>query len=112
MTTGEQSTDEFPTLLDILNQTEFWGRLAERVRVDDLTDNRLANVIDYLVRNAASLKFAYELDVLSVPGPNGDAASDCLDSSYSLLLAQTDIEWLEECPLMIRLRELQEERGI
>ena len=94
--------------VEILDQDDFWttdGGTA--IDLELLSDQHRANVIGWLERNAQRL-YSFTEWRLFVAGyqPTSDAASDAVDAAHSEFQALTPAKWLEETPLMKRLREL------
>jgi hypothetical protein len=95
------------SLVRRLHQGEMWvaqdGRALPLVDMDP--DHR-RNLLAWLRRNAKRLKWSEEMSLCLGPQPSGDAASDCFDAMLDRLAATPAAEWIEDLPLVARLREL------
>lgn len=105
------NSNQYARLLDLLWQEEYWGRPGQRVLVSGLEPEHVDNITYYLLRQAHSLRLEAALHVASGLEPRSDIARDMLDSARAGLHKQSAEEWLEETPLMARLRELQSQRS-
>lgn len=90
------------SLLDHLEQVTYWN--GERLRSMEPEHKR--NLLAWLMKHADSLKTAEENRFMSGPMPSGDAATDGFDDVMGELLDKDSHEWLDEKPLVVRLREL------
>lgn len=93
-----------------LDQGKVWQTADGRtLLLEEMTPRHRRNLLAWLERNATGLKFHYELAfALSGSGPNGEAAQDAFDDAVDGLMRQSDEEWLEDLPLVQRLRELEQ----
>lgn len=93
-------------LRDRLRNGEVWtdanGRTHKITRMDR---RHAANVIRFIERHADRLHDGACWDTIFWPIPRGDAASDAVDDAISQLYEVTPLEWLNEQPLVIALRE-------
>jgi hypothetical protein len=94
----------------------FWDRLHEGThwldgdgklwKLENMRPDHRRNVLAHLEKRAKGLKSQYEWSLLRGPQPHGDAACDAFDAGMTQLMEQKPITWLNEQPLVIRLREL------
>jgi hypothetical protein len=92
-----------------LYQAEVWvAQDGRELPLTAMTPEHRRNLLAFLRRNAARLKLSAEWDLALGPQPSGDAASDCFDSMCDQIARTPAAEWLEEQPLVGRLRELVE----
>lgn len=107
MATGKQEVvDATPHFLD---QGEWWRtRDGRDIRVEDMTESHVRNLIAYLHRQARRFHTASVLRMgvsLDGPlGPRGEMASYYAESEYDELCWQNPSEWLDETELLKALR--------
>lgn len=90
-----------------LYQDEVWiTKDGHTLRLVDMTPEHRQNLLAWIRRNSSRLKLSAELSLCTGPEPSGDAASDCFDSMFDEVLRTPAAQWIEEQPLVVRLREL------
>lgn len=101
-----------PTGVDILamlKQRVWWRpKDSEPARLVDLAPSHRAHLLAFLRRNAAHYKDASEWGLInSIDGSHhGDVAGDALDSMVDELMGTSPQDWIEQRPLVKRLRKL------
>jgi hypothetical protein len=94
-------------VINCLYQAEVWTTKDGReIALGDMTPEHRRNLLAWIRRRAEQLKWSAELRICAGPGPSGDAASDCFDAIFDEMLRTPAAEWIEEQPLVARLREL------
>lgn len=93
-------------LADLLGQDEVWQTRDRRlVPLEDLTRDQRAIVLRWLGARAEALQLAEEIEFLVMPMPDIDTVA------HDMLMVGDPLppgEWLEEHPLVQRLRELDD----
>lgn len=108
---GDQSEPppEGVGLLGLLDQRVWWRpKDAEPLRLEEMEPSHRAHLLAFLRRNAARYKSAEWSFLSSTGGHHGDMAGDMLDSIMDELLETKPQNWIEQQPLVKRLRKLVE----
>lgn len=106
------SVEKIPeNILDLLRQDEWWRPFEKPpVRLVDMTVSHRRNLVAWLERRAFSLhlqeSFRNAMIAVSPIGPGGDMACDAFDSMSMEHDRKDPREWLDEQPLVQKLREL------
>jgi hypothetical protein len=107
---GDQSDPppEGVGLLELLDQRVWWRpKDAEPLRLEEMEPSHRAHLLAFLRRNAGRYKRGAEWSFLgSIGGHHGDMAGDMLDSIMDELLETKPQNWIEQQPLVKRLRKL------
>ena len=97
--------------LDMLDQDQWWRtRDGATMRLEDMEPEHRANLIKLLRRRAVSYHDAAAFRLACwADGEHGDAAHDALESAMREAEQERPTRWLEEQPLMRRLRQLDQQ---
>jgi pyrroloquinoline quinone (PQQ) biosynthesis protein C len=76
-------------------------------RIEDMAPRHRENLMNWLTRNAPSIKAQYEMSLIRVMQPGGDAANDAFDKALDDLYQKDARKWMFEQPLFKRLYEVQ-----
>lgn len=89
-----------------LPQGDVWIDAHGRaLRVASMNRRHAANAVAFLERNAEHLHDAECYKLMTLPLPHGDSAQDVFDDEANRLFDTKPLDWLNEQPLMIALRE-------
>jgi hypothetical protein len=100
--------DRGPGIFELLDQNKVWVSADGRVTpLEEMNVRHRRNLILWLVKNAHSIKFRYELYLTSGPGPSGEMACDAYEQGMQALMDIPDDIWINETKLMRRLRKLE-----
>lgn len=107
--TAARETAPAPTLLEVLEQDGVWiDNEGTRHLVGLMTLRHKVNVLRWLEQRVEMIKFMADLQfacmIASPFGPRGDAAQDALDAAQMEMLETEPLDWLNEQPLVVRLR--------
>lgn len=98
----------------LLEQEELWidGQREEHA-ITQMSDEHLANLKGWLLRNAPGLLFKRIADAYGFASHlNGEMAQDAMDSEISELEEKNPYLWMEERPLFIAIgREISKRQG-
>lgn len=91
----------------LAGQGTWWmPKNAPPIKISDMEISHRRNTIAFLERNAAKLKFAYEMNLIhSFPDDPSDGVADALDGIQSELERTTAIDWINGTTLMKSLRK-------
>lgn len=94
-------------ILDILDQKKVWiDRSGVEHRLKDMDKQHRANVLALLERMALKLYHSACYEAVTCPEPSGDMANDSYDAAINELFNQSHIDWLNEKPLVVKLRKM------
>lgn len=101
------------SIFDYLHQPTWWTpRDAEPITLDEMEPSHRRNLLHYLRARAHSLVGAHIVESIRIiAGFNGDMAIEMAEHALEAEFEQivTDpVAWLEQTPLVARLRELTE----
>lgn len=95
----------------LLAQDVYWEAEKRPVLIDQMTPAHVHNLLAWLERRASKLHEGYIFRVLISAsgdyGPRGDMACDAFDHGIEQLDRTAPETWLNEQPLVKKLRELQ-----
>lgn len=96
-----------------LHQDEYWGTEdGRKLRLEEMGQRHLSNVLAMLRRNARGLKFHDDFSLCGIPMPSEHTvAFDDINESIGRQFDMPDEEWLEETRLVFRLRVLTGEES-
>lgn len=90
-----------------LYQDERWTtRDGKTLALEDMTPEHRRNLLAMLRRRADSYKLSAQMSLAYGMQPSGDAACDAFDAMCDEIGRTPAAQWLEELPLVERLREL------
>jgi hypothetical protein len=100
------------SVYELLDQDKIWlTKEGKFLLIDNMAPAHIHNLLAWFERRAFKLKQVYELAMVisgSGPlGPSGDMACDAFDSECEELWNTPELVWLNEFPLIQKLRELQ-----
>jgi hypothetical protein len=95
-----------PDIFSTLEQEEMWyGQDGYPYRIAEMETSHVYNVVNFLVRRAKALKERYEWRMAQFAATlGGEMAQDDADRAMRRLIDQAAEDWLENMPLMERLR--------
>jgi hypothetical protein len=96
--------------VDVLHQDKEWlTKDKRRLRLEDMTPSHRRNLLEFLRKRAFGLAFKDGIIMLAGPmAPGGDHAMDAAEEAVTWQIDNPQ-EWLENTPLVKRLKELIEE---
>lgn len=77
------------------------------LHLEEMTPEHRRRLLKWLERHAESLKTQYLWHFFGVTGPSGEAAQDAFESAMDELERQPALDWLNEQPLVKRLRAIE-----
>src|SRR6202008_4014097 len=90
-------TREVNSVLDLLDQEEFWFTGNEVIKISDMDRRHRLNSAAWMVKRADPLHHLYvEHMVFGGPIPRGDAAIDCFEAALDEVLDASPEDWIKE----------------
>lgn len=96
--------------LDLLEQDKIWiTREGQTLTLEEMEPRHRRNTLALLRRQALSLNLRYFMRYFGGPGPSGEVAQYTFESAADEFINQRVDEWIEEQPLVRRLKMLVDE---
>ena len=75
----------------LVKGNEYWvTKDKQRLRIRDIEDSHLVNILRFVRRGCEVVRRRVEIQMLSYPGPSGDAACDAFDAELNQVM---DGDW-------------------
>jgi hypothetical protein len=95
-------------IFELLDQDEWWEpQGGPPILVETMRPSHVHNLLAWFERKAPQLKTYYEVSLAAGPQPYGEMACDVFESACEDLWNTPVLVWLNEFPLIQKLRELQ-----